>query len=244
MLKSRLGIAVRIDVRRLSPAAGTGGSGGRRGGPAGAAFRPGVTRIASQGELACICFVEPCPGDLVSKIYHFPVKNAVAQVPDSLETRAPPVGPGPAPDLVFSALHAAVLTICAVRLLTVVVLDGDRRQTRRAYSSQPVDYPVGGCRPVGDNHWAQRVFTKAAPFVADPIAAQAPAFPDRDKLAAIGCHAAMSIPVLDDGERVYGVVNLLGPAGQFGRPNAPVLGDLVALRRAALIAAMRQANKP
>ena len=54
-----------------------------------------------------------------------------------------------------------------VRLFTVTVVDRTAGLARRAYSSHPVDYPVTGTKPIGNDGWSRRVLGQGQSFVAN-----------------------------------------------------------------------------
>lgn len=140
------------------------------------------------------------------------------------------------PDQTFAALHGAAKDACGARLFTVTVLDRDAGVARRAYSSHPEDYPVTGTKPMTDNAWAERVIHRGEPFVANRTAEFSIYFADHALINALGCEAAMNIPVRDEGT-VVGTVNILDAENHFTPERAATLTALVADHRDALLAA-------
>ncbi len=123
-----------------------------------------------------------------------------------------------------------------VRLFTVTVVDRTAGLARRAYSSHPVEYPVTGTKPIGNDAWSRRVLGQGQSFVANSTPEFATYFPDHALINALGCHSAMNIPVLRDGT-VAGTVNLLDAEGHFTPARAAELEALVAGAAPRLLAA-------
>lgn len=140
------------------------------------------------------------------------------------------------PDETFAALHRAAQDACGARLFTVTALDRKAGVARRAYSSHPQDYPVTGTKPIGDSSWTAQVVGRAETFVANETAGFSGYFSDHALINALGCEAAMNIPVSEDGQ-VVGTVNILDRAGHFTPERVATLTGLVAAHRADLLAA-------
>lgn len=133
---------------------------------------------------------------------------------------------------VFDDLRQAA----GVRLFTVTVVDRRAGLARRAYSSHPVDYPVTGTKPIGDDGWSRRVLGQGTSFVANTTPEFAIYFGDHALINALGCHSAMNIPVLRDGV-VAGTVNLLDDEGHFTPERAADLERIVGDATPRLLAA-------
>lgn len=142
------------------------------------------------------------------------------------------------PDAVFAALHRAAQDACGARLFTVTVLDRAAGLARRAYSSHPEDYPVSGTKPMRRDAWTDLVVGQGRSFVANETAGFAPYFADHAQINALGCEAALNMPVADAAEQVVGTVNILDAAGHFTADRVARLEALVAAHRADLLAAM------
>jgi GAF domain-containing protein len=142
-----------------------------------------------------------------------------------------------APETIFADLHRVADATCGASLFTVTVIDRARGLARRAYTSHPEDYPVSGTKPITANRWSETVIDAARPFVANTTAGFAEFFPDHAVINALGCAAALNIPVADAGT-VVGTVNVLDVEGHFTPERVAALSELVEQRRAALVAAM------
>ena len=140
-------------------------------------------------------------------------------------------------DAVFAALHRAADEACGARLFTVMVLDRAAGLSRRAYTSHPADYPVSGAKPMQANGWSRIVIDGGRSFVANTPEEFAIYFPDHPQIVALGCEAALNIPVAKDG-KVVGTVNILDRRGHFMPETVARLEALVETRRPELLAAM------
>lgn len=141
------------------------------------------------------------------------------------------------PQATFAALHRAAQECCGARLFTVTVLDRRAGLARRAYTSHPAEYPVTGTKPMRSDAWSDQVIGRGQSFVANTTAEFAGFFADQALINALGCEAAVNIPV-SDGEAVVGTVNVLDRAGHFTPLRVAALESLVAAHRPALLAAM------
>lgn len=136
------------------------------------------------------------------------------------------------PTDIFAELRAAT----GVRLFTVTVVDRKAGLARRVYSSHPVDYPVTGTKPVGDDGWSRQVLERGESFVANTTPEFAIYFGDHALINALGCQSAMNIPVSRDGT-VAGTVNLLDAQGHFTPARISELQAMVSAATPRLLAA-------
>lgn len=136
---------------------------------------------------------------------------------------------------IFAGLHAAL----PVRLFTITVQDPDAGLARRAYTSHPVEYPVSGTKPVGDDAWSEKVLKGRATFVANTTDGFSGLFSDYALINALGCHSVANIPVLREDGEVVGTVNLLDVAGYFTPERLADCEAEVASRRSDLVDAMQ-----
>lgn len=136
----------------------------------------------------------------------------------------------------FTALHNAAKAACGARLFTVTLLDRRAGVAWRAYSSHPDDYPVTGTKPISENGWTRQVLERGETFVANDTAAFSPYFPDHAVINALGCEAAVNIPVSDQSQ-VQGTVNILDKERHFTPDRVAILEGLVADARIDLLKA-------
>ncbi len=144
------------------------------------------------------------------------------------------------PGTYFADLHAQARALAGARLFTVTVQDAAAGLVRRAYSSHPVDYPVSGTKPLHLDAWSREVLVEGKCFVANTTAEFAPHFFDHALINALGCHSALNVPVIDDGE-VVGTVNFLDVENHFTPARVTALTGLLSARHTGIVAAMRAA---
>lgn len=100
------------------------------------------------------------------------------------------------PGALFAALQAATQEAIGHRLFTIMRHDAAAGRNRRAHSSDPGAYPVSGYKPVNWDHpWTRRVLVDGTPWIGATPADIAWAYPDHEKIAAMGLTTAMNLPV-------------------------------------------------
>ena len=147
------------------------------------------------------------------------------------------------PDQFYRALHREADALAGARLFTVTVQDLAAGVVRRAYSSHPQDYPVSGTKPLQQDGWSRKVLVEGRTFVANSTAEFAPYFPDHAQINALGCQAAINMPVRD-GAEIVGTVNILDVAGHFTPERVALFAGLLTRRHDDLVAAMRRSFTP
>jgi hypothetical protein len=104
------------------------------------------------------------------------------------------------PDAAFDALHALTRATVDVRLFTIMTVDVDRMLARRAYTSDPANYPCSGTKPVQMNGWFDVVHTRREMFVANTLAEIAQVFPDHELIGSLGCGSVVNLPIVLGGQ--------------------------------------------
>jgi hypothetical protein len=131
------------------------------------------------------------------------------------------------PQALFAALQSATAAAIGHRLFTIMRHDAAAGRNRRAHSSDPAAYPVSGFKPVSWDHpWTRHVLVEGKAWIGAGPADIAWAYPDHEKIAALGLSTAMNLPVRWAG-RTLGTVNLLRDAHPFTEADA-ALGTLFA----------------
>lgn len=118
------------------------------------------------------------------------------------------------PEAAFAALHAFTARLVPARLFTVSLIDVAAAVSRRAYTSDPVAYPVSGTKPIVDDGWYEMVHAKRQIYVQNDLANDLEHFTDFELINSLGCQAAMNMPVVLAGE-VVGSVNILDARGSY-----------------------------
>lgn len=138
------------------------------------------------------------------------------------------------PGVGLAAMDATLASLVGHRLFTVLVLDESRTQNRRYHSSRPVEYPVGGYKPVqrGSDYYRRVVEAGEVRFChnRDDIIR---AFPDHELILSLGCESCVNVPVRWNGHTL-GALNLLHGAGHYSEAQLPTLRLVAALAVAPL----------
>ena len=106
------------------------------------------------------------------------------------------------PNAAFDALHALTERTVEARLFTIMTVDMERMLARRAYTSDPVNYPCSGTKPVQMNGWFDVVHTRREMFVANTLAEIAQVFPDHELIGSLGCGSVVNLPIVLCGQLV------------------------------------------
>lgn len=149
------------------------------------------------------------------------------------------LGAATEPDAPFDALHALTRTVVGVRLFTVMTVDMDRMLARRAYSSDPENYPCSGTKPVEMNSWFEVVHTRREMFVANTLAEIAKVFPDHALIGSLGCGSVVNLPI-ELGGQLAATMNILDREHHYTpERTSAVRAELSLPAKAALLASER-----
>lgn len=138
-----------------------------------------------------------------------------------------------APEL-YPALEDAMRERLGHRLFTLMAIDHARGEAARIYTSHPVEYPVGGRKPLGRmTDWGRIVIEGRQPWIGANSEDIRTAFFDHETIAALGCASCLNMPVIDaaaeGGPRVIGTMNLLDAAGHYRPEHAAAAAPFAAL---------------
>jgi hypothetical protein len=119
-------------------------------------------------------------------------------------------------DSAWQALERALAAHFFDGLFTILQVERECRQVRRAYSSNPNEYPCGGTKALLGTPWADHVIDEAECFIAAARGDMESAFADHHVLFELGCTTALNVPIRQ-GADVAWTVNLL----RGGAPYTP-----------------------
>lgn len=141
-------------------------------------------------------------------------------------------------DEAFAALQALVQATVGARLFTYMTVDMEAEVARRAYTSDPANYPTSGTKPIRYDEWFDIVHKQRQYFVANTIADIAKVFPDYGLINSLGCQSVVNMPVVIGGELV-GTVNMLDVDGYYTPERVRMIRELIAVpaKLAAMVAA-------
>lgn len=114
----------------------------------------------------------------------------------------------------LAALHELTRALGPARLFTVTLSDMAAGLARRAYSSDAAAYPVSGTKPINRDGFFHRVHVERQTYVNNDITTDREHFTDHELIAALGCGAALNMPVVLGG-MVRGTVNILDATDSY-----------------------------
>lgn len=117
-------------------------------------------------------------------------------------------------DAAFEALQTLTRALVPAKLFTVMTVDMAAELARRAYSSDPANYPVSGTKPITYNSWFDIVHKERRTFVANTIEAIAEVFPDYELIDSLGCQSVVNLPVIV-GDTLIATMNILDVAESY-----------------------------
>ncbi|KUF10958.1 GAF domain-containing protein [Pseudoponticoccus marisrubri] len=106
------------------------------------------------------------------------------------------------PDDAWRALQDLVKGSVGAKLFTIMTVDMEAMQARRAYSSDPENYPAAGTKPITPNRWLDHVHGKGQTFVANTLAEIDTVFPDAELIGRLGCGSVINLPITEGGQLV------------------------------------------
>ena len=143
-------------------------------------------------------------------------------------------------DAPWIALETLARKVIGAKLFTTMTVDMKNGVARRAYTSDPVNYPSSGTKPIRYDSWFDIVHRERKSFVANTIEDIAKVFPDYELIDSLGCQSVVNIPVVVAGE-LLGTVNCLDVAHHY-TPERVAAADLLKMpARLAFLAASRSA---
>lgn len=141
-------------------------------------------------------------------------------------------------DAAFKALQSLTEAVVGTKLFTFMTVDMSAELARRAYTSDPQNYPASGTKPIRYDSWFDIVHKQRQYFVANSIEAIAQVFPDYELIDSLGCQSVVNMPVVI-GNELIGTVNMLDVAGYYTPQRVQTIRDVLAIpaKLAALVAA-------
>jgi hypothetical protein len=116
---------------------------------------------------------------------------------------------------ILAALDAALAEAVGHRVFTCWAVDGAGGTARRVYTNRPSRLPRDATLPLEALPvWRDMVVEGRAPWIGPGVDEVAAAFPCDETLAALGCGACLSLPVIDRGA-VIGIANMLHVEGFY-----------------------------
>lgn len=144
--------------------------------------------------------------------------------------------PGAALAHIETARHALLGPgLLTVNLVSARPADADGAfQLRRAWSSHPADYPVGGGKRKPPTPWTQQLLARGEVFVGEGEGALAAAFDDASRILAMGLRSVINVPLLVAGE-CRATFNVLGPNPRWSPRQVAAVRLLALLARPSVL---------
>lgn len=137
----------------------------------------------------------------------------------------------------FQALDAGLARTPGHLLLTVLVYHRALGESQRAYSSRPLEYPIGGRKTLGQAPRMRQVLASGEPFIGHGRQDIVDNFADHATLLAMGCESIVNMPVRW-GTEVLGTVNLLHAQDHYAEPDLPRIAAWAQLSVPAVLATL------
>jgi hypothetical protein len=131
-------------------------------------------------------------------------------------------------DAAFGALQALVQATVGAKLFTFMTVDMEAEVARRAYTSDAVNYPTSGTKPIRYDSWFDIVHKERQYFVANTITDIAKVFPDYELIDSLGCQSVVNMPVVIGGDLV-GTVNMLDAEGYYTPERVQTIREVIAV---------------
>ncbi len=131
-------------------------------------------------------------------------------------------------DQAFGALQALAEVTVGTKLFTYMSVDMAAELARRAYTSDPANYPTSGTKPIRYDSWFDIVHKQRQYFVANTIEDIANVFPDYELINSLGCQSVVNMPVVIGGELI-GTVNMLDVEGHYTPERVQMIRDVLAV---------------
>jgi GAF domain-containing protein len=136
----------------------------------------------------------------------------------------------------YDTLYQACAAL-GTRLFTITTQDEAAGVARRAFSSDPLAYPVSGTKPLTKDGWYDYCIGGQQTFVANTTPEFAKYFFDHALISSLGLGSCINVPVVNQG-RVLGTVNLLAEEHHFTAERLAAYHALMAAHHAGLVAEM------
>lgn len=132
----------------------------------------------------------------------------------------------PSTEKIWGAAQHAFQRAIGHAMFTVLRHLPETGEVSRLYSSRPDVYPVAGRKVMGPTPWGEQVLTRGEPFLGLDKAALRWAYPDHERLFAMGVETALNATMRLGGQTL-GTINLTAGAGYY-RPDDVAIAQLLA----------------
>jgi GAF domain-containing protein len=131
-------------------------------------------------------------------------------------------------DVAFKALQDLTQATVGAKLFTVMTVDMAAEVARRAYTSDPENYPASGTKPINYGPWFDIVHKQRQYFVANTIEEIAKVFFDHELINALGCQSVVNMPIVI-GDELIATMNILDVEGYYTPERVQMVRDLLSI---------------
>jgi GAF domain-containing protein len=128
----------------------------------------------------------------------------------------------------FTALQDLARATVGAKLFTVMLVDMEAEISRRAFTSDPENYPTSGTKPLNYGPWFDIVHRQRQFFVANTIEDIAKVLFDHELINRLGCQSVVNVPIILKDELV-GCMNLLDVAHHYTPERLQTIRDVLSV---------------
>jgi GAF domain-containing protein len=128
----------------------------------------------------------------------------------------------------FTALQDLARATVGAKLFTVMLVDMEAEISRRAFTSDPENYPTSGTKPLNYGPWFDIVHRQRQFFVANTIEDIAKVLFDHELINQLGCQSVVNVPIILKDELV-GCMNLLDVAHHYTPERLQTIRDVLSV---------------
>ena len=132
------------------------------------------------------------------------------------------------PEAAFKALQDLAQATVGAKLFTVMTVDMAAEVARRAYTSDPVNYPASGTKPINYGPWFDIVHKERRYFVANTIEDIAEVFFDHELINQLGCQSVVNMPIIL-GNELVATMNILDVEGYYTPERVQMVRDVLSI---------------
>lgn len=132
------------------------------------------------------------------------------------------------PEAAFKALQGLAQATVGAKLFTIMTVDMTAEVARRAYTSDPVNYPASGTKPINYGPWFDIVHKERRYFVANTIEDIAEVFFDHELINQLGCQSVVNMPIIL-GNELVATMNILDVEGYYTPERVQMVRDVLSI---------------
>ena len=143
----------------------------------------------------------------------------------------------------YKALQELAQATVGARLFTIMTVDMAADVARRAYTSDPANYPASGTKPINYGPWFDVVHKRREYFVANTIEDIAQVFFDHELINKLGCQSVINMPIII-GDELVATMNILDVEDYYTPERVQMVRELLSVpaKLAVLVAQTREAH--